>query len=196
MQLRQWLALAVIAVLIAVPVYMLFLRPDGSGTSSSDLAKAARDPAEAAKVLSQQAGDPGQGISVRFPPEWSGGEARGVVRLSSGDKTTSIAITSRGGARDAKTVFREAIAGVRSDFKSNATLRYISAKQQAPIAGLPSAAAVVTGALKHGGPRTAQIFVARGKRRSYLITVLGPTGIGVQTGVVYLILGRGLTLTG
>lgn len=186
----------VITALIAVPVYMLFIRDDEGGGSSkspngSALLGAAHDPAKAGQVLVQRIGDHKLGIELRYPSDWRGRLDHGFVRVTSPAKTTVISISAKATASQARSLFKAAVTGVSKDL-NGAKLTYD--RDPAPIAGLPSAQAVVTG--KQGkASRTALVAVARGKKRSYLVTVLAPQG-GGEAGVANLILVRGLALTG
>jgi hypothetical protein len=178
---------------------MLFLRGDGDEGSnatgaSSDLVKAATDPGAAAKVLIKQVADPKQGVTVRFPNDWEGDVDGPTVAVKDPGSTTSITITSPGPARDAKTIFRGAVKVVEKGFKG-AKVSLIPAAEQKPVAGLPAAGAVIRGQPAKGVKRNALVLVARGKKRSYVITVLTPPG-GGQLGVANLIIARGLTLSG
>jgi hypothetical protein len=186
------LALGVIAVLIAVPVYMLFIRDDGGSKapSTSELVQAVRDPAKAAQVLEQRIGDQAQGIEVRYPADWRGRLDQGTVRVNSVDDDTILSVAAKAKASQSQALFAVAVKGVAADLKG-AKVRY-SAKP-APIAGLRAAQAVITGTQK-GEPRTALVAVARGKKHAYLVTVLSPGG--GDAGVANLILVRGLTLSG
>jgi hypothetical protein len=192
-RLRRRLSIGVVAVLILIPVYMLFIRDEGSSKAPSDsgLIEAAHDPSKADQVLVQSIGDHEQGIELHYPSDWQGQLDKGTVRLTSPDKTTAISVRAEAPATQATSLFKAAVTGVSKDLKG-AKVSYI--KDPPAIAGLPSAQAIVTG--KEGNKsRTALLVVARGKKHSYLIGVLVPQG-GGDAGVANLILARGLTLTG
>jgi hypothetical protein len=186
----------VIAVLIAVPVYMLFLRGDGDDKAPSDsaLLEATTDPDKAAQVLLHQIGDPQQGITLRYPSGWTPQTEAGVVRVTSDDGTV-IAVTSQGSASQAPAVFHEAVHGVSLGYVKPKQVTLVPAKKQPPIAGLPSAGAVVTGQLKTGGQRTTIVSVARGTRHAYVVSV-SVLPDGGQLEAANLIVERGLTLSG
>ncbi len=184
----------VITALIVVPLYMLFIRDDGKdkeAPSQSALVEAAKDPAKAAAVLEQRIGDHKQGIDIRYPSDWRGQVDQGTVRVTSPDQTTAIAVSAKAGAPQAKSLFKAAVDGASADFK-NAEVSY--AQKPTPIAGLPSAQAVIKGS-QGGAPRTALVAVVRGTQRSYVVSVLAPAQ-GGDVGVANLILVRGLRLTG
>jgi hypothetical protein len=192
-RLRRRLAIGVVAVLILIPVYMLFIRDEGSSKAPSDsaLIEAAHDPAKAEQVLVQRIGDHEQGIEVDYPSDWRGQLDKGTVRVTSPDKTTVISVKAEAAATQAKSLFRAAVTGVAGDLKG-AKVSFL--KDPPAIAGLPSAQAVLTG--KQGDKsRTALVAVARGKKHSYLVGVLATQG-GGDAGVANLILARGLRLTG
>jgi len=94
--LRRGAAGLLIASMILVPGYLLFVKDDDKAPSpaDSDLVEAARDPNKAAEVLIEGVADPAQGITVNHPSGWDGSVARGVVRVIGDDGPTAIAITT------------------------------------------------------------------------------------------------------
>jgi hypothetical protein len=186
-----------IIALIAVPIYFLFVNDDGSRTSqkasnpsADELRRAATDPAAALKLLSHRVAAPQQGIEVLYPNGWRGDVVNGAVRVTSNDDSTGIAITTKGTARQAKSVFRVAVRGVRGGFRG-AKVTY--PRRQPPIAGLPAGEAIITG-VRNGVRQSLLLAVARGARVSYVITFLAH-GAG-QLGIANLIFVRGVTLSG
>ncbi len=193
---RIWLrrlgALLLIAAMIAVPVYVFLTREDDELTDSEKAAlDASADPAQTDKFLTQIGGDPKQGIEVRHPDDWTLQVKGKTVRLASMDRTTTLGITGEGKPQDAPAIFRSATDGAKKQLGAK---KATFPGGRTKVSGLPTATAVVQG--KAGGAkRSALIAVARGKKRSYVITVLAPTG-GGQLGIANLILVRGLTLSG
>ena len=177
-------------VLIALPVYMLFIRDDGSGGSSdSTLVQAVNDPAKAAEALPQDIGDDAQGIEIHYPADWQGQLDKGTVRVSSPDKGTAIAVVAGGSSGQAKGLFAAATNGVAADFQSP---KITYAKEPGAIAGLPSAQAVIKGT-QNGQARSVLIAVVRGAKRSYVVSVFTPSE-GGDVGTANLIVARGLSL--
>ena len=103
--------LGVVAVLIVIPVYVLFIRDDDSPPSDSELLGAAADPNKAAEVLLEQVSDAEQGITIRYPAGWHGDTEDETVRVKSPDSNTAIAVTTGGPANKAPAVFQEAVRG-------------------------------------------------------------------------------------
>ncbi len=191
---RRRLALGVIAVLIVVPVYMLFIRDDDDPPPEPAVREAVNDPNKAAEILLDQAGDPQQGITVRFPDGWSSANENQVVRAKSADGRTVIAVTTGGPAAQAPKLFTKAVKGVSSSY-TKPKVALIPSKEQPPIGGLPAAGAIVSGQLKGGGPGTTFVYVSRGSRRAYVVSALVPSD-GGDLPTANLILTRGLTLSG
>ncbi len=189
---RRGAAAVAIVAMIAVPGYLLFV--DDESSKDEDLVDAAADPGKAAKVLSEITGAAVQGIAIQFPSDWTGTSAKGVVRVTSEDKSTHLAVTSRGKAADATQIFKQAVQGIALSLKG-AKVSFIPTKKQKPIAGLPAAGAVVLGRLNNGTQRNVFVSVVRGRQRAYVVTILTPEN-GGQLGIANLILARGLTLTG
>lgn len=190
--LRRAVAFAAIAALIGAPIYLLFIRDDSDDAESSALVRAVTDPEEAAKVLTQHIADKTQGIEARYPDDWKAEKVKGTVRLFSDDDSTGIGILSKGAATVAPATFKKTVNSIKTGFKNPTTE---VPQQQVPIAGLPTATAVVRGTDGTGASRSALVAVARGKNRAYVITVLSPPGGGGQIGVANLILIHGLTLS-
>jgi hypothetical protein len=177
-------------VLIALPVYMLFIRDSGDdGSSRSALLDAARDPATAGAVLTQSTGDPKQGIVVRFPAGWKGKLADGAVRVTAPNNTTVLSVSAKGNAGNARTLFAAALEGIGADLKG-AKVTYV--KNPDPIGGLPSAQALVTGT-RGKAKINAVVAVARGKKSAYLVSLIGPQGSD-ESAIANLVIARGLTL--
>jgi hypothetical protein len=197
-QRRQIAALGVIAALIAVPLYMLVFHDDSGGGSSGagegDLVKAAKDPREAAKVLNQHVAEPKLGIAIRYPARWRGETADGAVRVRDSSTPTGLGIVSPGPAKDAKKIFRAAVGDTKASFKQ-AKVTFVPAAQQNPLAGLPTAGAVVRDTTSGPNGQSALVLVSRGKQRSYLTTVFSPPG-GGDLPTAQLVLARGVTLSG
>lgn len=179
--------------MIVVPSYLLFF-DDDDDPQGSELVEAAADPNKAAKVLTESSADTKQGIRVNFPSDWTGKVVNRVVRVTSDESETAIAVFSRGGAVDAPGVFKQAVNGFRESLTSP-KVTLVPGKQAKPIAGLPSAQAVIVGRDKGGVARRTFVAVARGKKRSYVITVVTPEN-GGEVVAANLILARGLTLSG
>jgi hypothetical protein len=192
--LRRRLAIGVIAALILVPIYMLFIRDDNSSTSQSALSQAVNDPNKAAEVLLEQVGDPSQGITIRFPNGWNGVKVGSVVRAKSSDGRTVIAVTTAGPASQAPAIFKSAVDGISSSYEKP-SVKLIPANQQPSIAGLPTAGAVVSGKLKGGAASTTLVSVVRSKRRAYVVSAIIPAD-GGELPTANLILSRGLILSG
>jgi hypothetical protein len=192
-RLRRRLAIGVVAVLILIPIYMLFIRDDSDSSppTTRDLVEAAKSQSAADAVLVQAKGDHKQGIEIHYPSDWDGVLDKGTVRVTGPDKQTVVAVTAKAEASQSKALFRAAVNGVGVDFK-DPKLTY--AKHPGPISGLPSAQAFITGNV-NGTPRKALVAVVRGRHRAYVVAVFVPAN-GGDAGTANLIISRGLVLSG
>jgi hypothetical protein len=188
---RRRIGALIVAVLIAVPSYVLLNRGSGSTISAEDYQRAATDPAAALRVLSHRITSPQQGIEVLYPSGWRGELVNGGVRVTSDDNATGVLVSPRGTAAQATSVLKAAVSGISASLQG-AKATY--PRRQTPIAGRPAGEAVVTGT-RNGARLRILVAVVRGGRVSYVITVLAPPG-GGQVGIANLILVRGLTLSG
>ena len=186
--------LGVIALLIVVPVYMLFIRDGDSPPSDSELLGAAADPNKAAEVLLEQVSDAEQGITIRYPAGWHGDTEEKTVRVKSPDSKTVVAVTTGGPADKAPVVFKEAVRGVASSYE-HPRVTLAKPEQAKPVSGLSSASAIISGKLKGGDNATTLLSVARGRHTAYVVSAIVPPN-GGDIGVANLILDRGLTLSG
>ncbi|MDX6616426.1 MAG: hypothetical protein QOD60_1517 [Solirubrobacterales bacterium] len=195
-KLRRRLAIGVIAAFILIPVYMLFIRDDGgSEPSQSALVQATQDPNKAAEVLLDQVSDPSQGITIRFPSGWTGERTGSIVRATSHEGKTAVAVTTGGPADSARTVFRDTTAAIAADYEKP-KVSLVPARDALHIAGLNTAGASVSGRLKKGGAQsTTLLYVVQGKRRAYVVSLITPQD-ATQLAAGNLILARGLTLSG
>jgi hypothetical protein len=193
---RRRLAIGVVAALILIPIYMLFIRDDGnSQPSQSTLVQATNDPNKAAEVLLEQVSDPSQGITIRFPNGWTGEKAGSTVRAKSSDGKTVVAVTTGGPASSARTVFRDTTAGIAADYRKP-KVSLVPAKDQVRISGLNTAGSIVSGRFKKGGGQaTTLIYVVQGKRRAYVVSLITPQDANDLV-AGNLILARGVTLSG
>jgi len=109
------------------------------------------------------------GIVVRLPKGWKGERSGDLVRATSSDGTTKVAVAPKGTAATAVQSFRESINGIKAGLV-NPAVGY--PQQQRPFGGLPAATAVIQGRQKGGGPVGVVLMMVRGTKRAWIVSVL------------------------
>jgi hypothetical protein len=115
------------------------------------------------------------GIRMSLLKGWEGERSGKLVRASSADGTTKVAVAHKGGAAGARRAFRQSIDGVKAGL-TDARVSYPT--EQGRLAGLRSATAVVTGRTQDGVKVRVLVTVARGIKRAWVASVATPAGGG------------------
>ena len=120
--------------------------------------------ADATARVSAVTVDPAIGASVVAPAGWTAKHDKQALRLTSPDRTTLLAVSTPGPARDAHRVFESTLTQIRRDYRDVS----VSALAGQKLAGRPTEAALVSAVNRRGDRVKILVGAAEGRRRAYL----------------------------